>query len=124
MAPNERERLQWAEQWGGLSVINVEAAAMGTQPRRSATVREIYRAGPAGYDEMMRRIIPTLVHTLVVPMCVLVLSLATSAMAQAPVPKDKQAPDDNSWKTPAAAVLFAGFVIAVSIKQSKREHRD
>lgn len=68
----------------------------------------------------MRRIIPASF----VAMCVLVLSFASTAAAQAPVPKDKLAPNDNSWKTPAAAVLFAGFVIAVSIKQSKREHRD
>lgn len=64
-----------------------------------------------------------ILHKLVV-VGVLVLGLGSSVMAQAPVPADKLAPNDNSWKTPAAAVLFAGFIIAVSIKQSKREHRD
>lgn len=54
----------------------------------------------------------------------LVLLLATALQAQAPVPNDKAAPADNNWKIPVAAVLFAGFVIAVNIKSAKREHRD
>jgi len=52
------------------------------------------------------------------------LTVATSALAQAPIDKDKMAVDDNSWKNLAAVVLFAGFVIAVSIKNAKRDHRD
>lgn len=52
------------------------------------------------------------------------LTLAGTALAQAPVSKENMAQDDNSWKNIAAVVLFAGFVIAVSIKNAKRDHRD
>ncbi len=55
---------------------------------------------------------------LLVPM--LVLMLASSAWAQTP----EGARADNAWLTPAAAILLACFVVAVSIKKSKREHRD
>jgi len=64
----------------------------------------------------MRRAFSIIVITL--------LTVATSALAQAPIDKDKMAVDDNSWKNLAAVVLFAGFVIAVSIKNAKRDHRD
>jgi|GEM_PF-3342798 len=64
----------------------------------------------------MRRAFSIIVITL--------LTVASSALAQAPIDKDKMAVDDNSWKNLAAVVLFAGFVIAVSIKNAKRDHRD
>jgi hypothetical protein len=59
----------------------------------------------------MRRILP------LIP--VIVLSLASNLWAQT-----QGAPADNAWLTPAAAVILGGFIIAVSIKKSKREHRD
>ncbi len=76
----------------------------------------IYTGWPAEYDKVMQRLLPMI--------AAIVFLLTSVSFGQAPVPKDKQAPADNSWKTPAAAVLFAGFVLAVSIKNSKREHLD
>ncbi len=84
--------------------------------RLGRTRLDIYTRAAPEYDKHMRRIFPITIVTL--------LTLATAAMAQAPVPADKMAPDDNSWKNLAAVVLFAGFVIAVSIKNAKRDHRD
>ena len=46
---------------------------------------------------------------------------ASAVRAQAPA---DQAPEDSPWLTQAAIVLLGGFVIAVSMKKSKREHRD
>lgn len=77
---------------------------------------DIYTRSAPEYDDSMRRIFSITIVTL--------LTLATTVLAQAPVPKEKLAPDDNSWKNLAAVVLFAGFVIAVSIKNAKRDHRD
>lgn len=53
----------------------------------------------------------------------LVLIAASNAFGQ-PAAGPPGATADGSWLTPAAAVIFAGFIIAVSIKKSKREHRD
>jgi hypothetical protein len=53
---------------------------------------------------------------------VFVLALATAASAQA---APTGAPDDGmGWKGSVWAVILAGFIIAASIKKSKREHRD
>ncbi|MEX2214083.1 MAG: hypothetical protein WD768_08150 [Phycisphaeraceae bacterium] len=59
----------------------------------------------------------------IVPAFVIVFGFAASVMAQAAEPLD-QAPEDNAWKTTAAVILLGGFIIAASIKKSKREHRD
>jgi hypothetical protein len=59
----------------------------------------------------MRRILP------LVP--VLVLAFASNLWAQA-----QGAPADGAWLTPAAAVILGAFVIAVSVKKAKRDHRD
>lgn len=62
----------------------------------------------------MRRILPLVT--------VLLFTLTSSVWAQAP--QTEGARPDNPWLTPTAAVILAGFIIAVSIKKSKREHRD
>ena len=53
----------------------------------------------------------------------MLFGLASTVLAQA-APVIDQAPENNAWKTPAAAILLGGFIIAASIKKSKREHRD
>ncbi len=53
----------------------------------------------------------------------ILLSLVSFALAEATVGAD-QAPPDQTWLSQAGALLLFGFIIAVNIKPSKREHRD
>ncbi len=54
---------------------------------------------------------------------VVLLSLTSLVFAEAITGTD-QAPPDQGWLSQAAALLLFGFIIAVNIKPSKREHRD
>ena len=54
--------------------------------------------------------------------CILIC-LASLALADASTGTD-QAPEDGAWLSQAAVVLLFGFVLAVNIMKSKREHRD